>query len=258
MTISERLIWAAALLAGVTLSGCATRRIEVPPASAAIPPRPELPAGVPDALVPPPKAADGSYATINHGVDANGAVWHVRSALNVAALACRGPAEPTLIANYNALLHDQKSALAAANAAIQARFRTRFGPDWQVAHDDYMTRLYNFFAQPAPSERFCEVATQVAAQARTVSPDGFQAFAVAALPQLETPFTDLYRRYDAYRQTLAAWEADYGPSVPATAPKLEYASIKSLLAWDGEAPPTATGALTAREPADASPSPRSP
>ena len=54
---------------------------------------------------------DGRYATPNRNLSADGAVWHLRAALNVAALACRGPDEAAIVAGYNALLARQKTLL---------------------------------------------------------------------------------------------------------------------------------------------------
>jgi hypothetical protein len=56
----------------------------------------------------PALMADGRYATPNRNLSADGAVWHLRAALNVAALACRGPESAQVVADYNTLLTAQK------------------------------------------------------------------------------------------------------------------------------------------------------
>ena len=224
--------WLVLGVAGAILAGCASQPSEMHVAAtpAVIPPRPTMPADLASAPIMPAMNADGSYATLNHGVSPDEAVWHVRSALNVAALGCRGPQEAGIIANYNALLKAQKAPLAKANAAEIVAYRARHGGDWQTEQDMHMTRLYNFFAQPAAQQRFCEAAIAVGAQAVTVSPDAFQAFAVTALATLEQPFTDVYRSYDNYRHQLAAWDARYGTQPPGT-PRLDYAQISPLMDW---------------------------
>jgi transposase len=209
-----------ALAAAALLSGCASIGIDAPvriaasDRPAAIPPMPTLPAGLPLTMKVPPMDASGTYLTLNHGVDEAQAVWHMRSALNVAALSCRGGArEAAIIAAYNAMLKAQKAPLAKALRTTEARFKAERGKTWQADYDSHMTRVYNFFAQPAAQQRFCEVSAQIIAEGGTVAPADFTAFAAAALPRLEAPFTDAYRAFDGYRRELAAWQALYGTPV---------------------------------------------
>lgn len=208
---------AVTLLAGmIALTGCATRRPEPPAIVAApVPPRPAPPAGIYGEIAVPPLAADGAYLTINHGIDANAIIWHVRAALNVAALGCRGPGSEGLTSGYNALLRQQRTTFAASDAAIRARFRSEGARDWQTRHDVYMTRLYNYFAQPGGQTGFCAAAAAIITQAATVAPDAFGGFAAGALPRLDAPFTTAYSAYGAYRRDLAAWESRYGTGAPA-------------------------------------------
>jgi hypothetical protein len=192
------------------------------------------------AIVPPPVAADGRYRTINYGIDPIQTEWHVRAALNVAAIGCRSSADAALVNAYNAMLISQKAVLATANKAVEARYRAG-GGDWQSAHDQYMTRLYNFFSQPAAKPAFCAVADEVAPQAAAVPAGSFQAFAAAALPKLEAPFLDTYRQVDAYKVALARWNAgettrlaSTAPTPAAAAPRLAYADMGLILSWQPE------------------------
>lgn len=200
------------------LSGCASHRIGLlarigaaPKAQLADepPPPPVPPAGIPAGLAVPAQGADGEYLTLNHGIAPADAVWHVRAALNVAALGCRGEQEKAIIAAYNAMLRTHKAALAGAFKTIQTRYRAEDAHGWQDRQDSQMTRVYNFFAQPAAQQRFCEIAAAVLTEAKTVPPGRLTPFAIAALPRLEAPFTDVYRAYDQYRRELAAWQARY-------------------------------------------------
>jgi hypothetical protein len=226
--------WRTMLAAALLLSSCTHHHrvaIEAPPAPAPQP-RPVLPAEL-AAIVPPPLASDGSYRTINHGIDPIQTEWHVRAALNVAAIGCRGPADGGLVPAYNNMLTSQKAVLANANQMVEARFRAA-GGDWQAAHDAYMTRLYNFFAQPAAKAAFCAIADELAPQAAAMPAGGFQAFAASALPRLEAPFIANYRAVDSYRTALAAWTAGQRTqlaSAATPAPRLAYADPTMLIDW---------------------------
>lgn len=116
------------------------------------------------------------------------ALWHVRVALNVAALACRDADEGQTVASYNALIRNRVTALAAANDAVSARYKAEYGARWETARERDMTRLYNYFAQPGAQGEFCTAAKVTLAQIATVDASELPSFAVAALPALEAPF----------------------------------------------------------------------
>ncbi|CAN5526495.1 hypothetical protein BH09PSE4_BH09PSE4_00730 [soil metagenome] len=174
------------------------------PGREALPPEP--PANSAPNLIIPAKDTDGAYLTPNHAVSPAEAIWHVRSALNVAALGCRDANEAHTIAAYNALLNTKGATLAAADVQVRARCRARFGAGWQNRHDSSMTRVYNFFSQPPAHADFCAVAEQVLDEAQDVPAESFADFAAAALVRLEAPFTAFYRQYDSYRVALANWQ----------------------------------------------------
>jgi hypothetical protein len=242
-----RTVLPGAIIAGTALlSGCASSGLNAPARYAAVPtappPMPTLPPGLPSTMNVPATDAAGTYLTLNHNVDQAQAVWHMRSALNVAALGCRGGArEAAIIAAYNRMLKVQKAPLAKAVRATESRYKAERGKTWQSDYDAHMTRVYNFFAQPAAQQRFCEVAAEVIAEGAAVSPADFTTFAAAALPRLEAPFTDAYRAFDGYRRELAAWQAQYGTGVALAdasksgaraTPQLAYAEMDGLLRWD--------------------------
>lgn len=201
----------AAVIAAIVLSGCSTTSPPLPPPAPAIAPtplvEPKPPAGASTNMVLPPRDAGGRYQTINSGIGPAATIWHLRSALNVAALGCRGPQEATLTADYNRLLADKRSLLATAFARTEADARASGGKDWRDAHDRQMTRLYNYFALPPAKPAFCQVAVQVAAEAAVTPAASFQTFADTALPRLEAPFLDFFARYDSYRIQLAQWRS---------------------------------------------------
>jgi len=189
----------------VMLSGCAARHTEVasappPPAPAPLGPMPQPPAGGYAGMTIPARLADGSYPTPNAHLGPAATVWHVRVALNVAALGCRGPEGQAITAGYNAMLTRDKAALARANAG------TITAEGGQAAYDEAMTQLYNYFAQPAAKTAFCAAAAEVTQQLAAAG--SLEAAAQPALAALDRPFTDFYRAYDAYRTELAAWSAE--------------------------------------------------
>ncbi len=116
------------------------------------------------------------------------ALWHVRVALNVAALGCRDADEGQTVAAYNSLIRDQSAELGAANDAVDARYKTQFGARWLDAREGDMTRLYNYFAQPGAQPEFCAVAKATLARIASVDARDLPGFAMGALPALEAPF----------------------------------------------------------------------
>ena len=181
------------LLAIALLAGCA-RKPEPKPVVTAPAPRPvPPPGGATTSLTLPSPDDKGGYRTINSDVGAGEAIWHVRSALNVAALSCEGGNGRAIIADYNALLTKQKAVFAAAYKAEA----TRQGSS--AALDRHMTQVYNYFAQPPVQARFCAAAGEVSGKARGLSGADFQAYSSDALQRLEAPFQLFYRAYAAWK-----------------------------------------------------------
>ena len=183
------------------LAGCAAKpaAVAVAPAdSAPVVLAAAMPKGAYAGMRIPALLPDGRYATPNRNLSPDGAVWHLRAALNVAALACRGPGQEAIVAGYNAMLGRQTAMLATAQAGLSAEFRAG-GGDWQDRYDDQMTRLYNFFSQAQPREAFCNAAAATLADGAGIAPADLPAFAVARLAMLEKPFTDFYAAYDRWR-----------------------------------------------------------
>jgi len=93
------------------------------PAAPAEDAEPALPAGAAAAFEPPATDGAGGYLTPNRGLSGEETTWHLRVALNVAALGCRG----ALVDGYNALLTAHKATLAATAEAVTMRYKARFG-----------------------------------------------------------------------------------------------------------------------------------
>ena len=164
---------------------------------------PALPKGAAPGFEPPAPDGAGGYLTPNRGLSGEETTWHLRVALNVAALGCRG----ALVDGYNALLTAHKAALAATADAVTMRYKARFGQGWQAQHDDAMTRLYNFWALPPAQTSFCAAAQAVLAEVATLAPDALPGFAATALPRIEAPLVAFFADYDRWRTAHAGWAA---------------------------------------------------
>lgn len=172
------------ILGAVLLSGCASN----PGTPVAV----RLPVAVPQ-----PVRAQPPMATINANLSPNEALWHMRSALNVAALSCQTKKTVDVAPAYNRMLARHKAALALANSAEEAPFHARYGAKWAAPYDTHATRLYNFFAMPTAQAQFCITAAQILGKTNAMAPALLINFAPAALAQLEAPF--LIRRSVARR-----------------------------------------------------------
>lgn len=181
-------------------------------------PMPKAPARVSASFATPVRDALGRYATPNRDLTAPETLWHLRVALNVAALGCRDADEVATVAAYNAMLAKGRAELATAQAQMLIVYRQRHGKAAQARNDDAMTKLYNFFAQPTGHEDFCTSAKAVLAEVATVAPAAFGDYAAAALPRLEAPFVLFFANWDAYRDSLSAWQARRTAPSPVAAP----------------------------------------
>lgn len=167
----------AVLLAGtaIALASCASRPVaDGRPASPVV--------------RPPQLAAAPGIMPINRDLGTDEMLWHLRAALNVAALACQGAAHSGVASQYNIMLERHKDALAAAYRAEEARFRQQYGSGWQSAFDQHQTRLYNNFADPRATAGLCEQASGVVMQVNGISSAELGAIAATALARIEQPF----------------------------------------------------------------------
>lgn len=184
----------------LSLSACST--VPKPVASIASPPVAvasiPMPVGANPGMAIPAKLADGSYPTPNRDLSPAAAAWHLRAALNVAALACRGPAGDAIVTRYNATIKAHAPVLARAEAQVASGFRAT-GGDWRGRYDGEMTRLYNFFALAPARADFCATADRVLDEMAGVAPEALPGFAQAHMAAIDRPFTDFYRAYDAWR-----------------------------------------------------------
>ncbi|WP_294339453.1 hypothetical protein [uncultured Sphingomonas sp.] len=199
----------------VVSSGCARKEAPVavvaappPPVVATVPvPKPVPPAGAAANIALPAQLADGTFDTPNRALGEATTVWHLRAALNVAALRCNDQA---LVDAYNGFVRANAKVLAKAH---DGAMRDAGG---QAAFDGRMTKLYNYFALPPVQDAFCAAATTIATEASTTPASEVQRLATLGLAALDAPFINFFTRYAAYRADLAAWQAGQ------TAPRLAY------------------------------------
>lgn len=197
------------------IAGCSTPEKKAPPT----PPPPVVstikplpPMGAVEGMSIPEVATDGSYLTPNRGVTANTALWHVRMALNVAALSCHGVNEPARI-QYNQILHVHEAALREANAAVDRNYTVAYGASGFKARELLNTVVYNFFALPPVQKSFCPVAIEVGAKVLATPSSQLLAYAPEALTALEKPFQEFYAAYADYLRRLAEWQSRFGGTV---------------------------------------------
>src|SRR3546814_3410842 len=143
--------WFGALLLGGLLAACASVPPPPPtPEPVRPPPEPRPPYGAALNLPVPYPGPDVQFATVNSGIGPKETIWHLRAALNVAALAC-GDGK-AITSAYNRFLADRKRVLKKAWAAETSRHG-------RATLDRHMTLLYNYFAQPPALPGFCRAAS---------------------------------------------------------------------------------------------------
>ena len=197
------------------LAACQTAPPPPPSAPVAAPqytPRaPTTPFGASINTIVPQLRPDGLRQTINRDLGPLETLWHVRAALNVAALSCTAPQYARLIDDYNAFIGNNKKYLRNANNAIISKYRREQGSGYKQAHDRHQTSLYNFWSFSPLRRPFCDQAVQVSQRAIVTKSDGMEDFGAAALVELEKPFNDFYLAYEEYERDLDAWRRQYAP-----------------------------------------------
>jgi len=202
-----RILYSVAAMA-IVLAACARRAEPVavapPPPLPVLPPaaRPTPPSGAAANVVLPRQNPDGSFVTPNSVLTPAATAWHLRAALNVAALRCNDDA---LLSNYNGFVKGHAAALKTAHAASMKE------AGGTAPFDDAMTRLYNYFALPPVQTAFCTAAATVAEEGARTPAAEFARFAALSVPVLDAPFTNFFAQYAAYRTDLARWEAGQPP-----------------------------------------------
>jgi hypothetical protein len=96
------------------------------------------------------------------GIGGSETVWHLRSALNVAALSCRGNGRTPVAGAYRTFLNRHSALLSRSYAIEQERHGHR-------ALDSHLTQLYNRFANQRAPAKFCSASAAIAKRANSES-----------------------------------------------------------------------------------------
>lgn len=211
---SAGLLRALMLTVLAALAACAPKPPPPPPPppleAEPIPARPAAPNGAPASIVVPPVDAFGVRQTVNANLSPEQTVWNLRSALNVAALSCPVPQRDAITDAYAAFLNAHEKKLSAMNRALDDTYREEHGTRYRIEREDYMTKVYNYFALPPVLRDFCNSALSVSQDALNVPSDSLETFAAGALPRLETVFDRFFSEFEQYQRDVAAWDAQYG------------------------------------------------
>ncbi|MGC4251099.1 MAG: hypothetical protein QM605_06405 [Sphingobium sp.] len=212
-TVFRRFCPVASIAALTLIAGCSTPKkqaVAPPPVIETI--RPVPPMGAVEGMSVPDVGPDGKRLTPNRGVTSNTALWHVRMALNVAALSCHGAGDLART-QYNQMLHVHKAVLGDANAAVDRNYTFEYGATGIARREQLNTVVYNFFSLPPVQPTFCKAAVEVGAKMLSMPSASLLAYAPEALAALEKPFQDFYEAYADYLRRLAEWQARFGASV---------------------------------------------
>ena len=209
----------------VSMSACAPKPVPViapppppPPKVVVAPPKPMPPNGASDNIRIPPADANGLRQSLNRNISTNQMVWNLRSAYNVAALNCSASKHAEILPRYTAFLTAHGKTLNAVNKKIDAEFKEKYGAKFIAPRESYLTALYNHYALPPTVDDFCDAVTAVTRDGVAVKSTELEAFAMRSLPSIEVVFDDFYRRYEAYRNDLAIWQAQWGAPVMTAQP----------------------------------------
>ncbi len=171
-------------------------------------------------MVMPPFGIDGVRITPNRGLTTEENIWHLRSALNVAALNCQGVIWGEIAQNYNQYLKLHKTRLAKANKAVDAEYVKRYpGQNGLRVRDTQTTDLYNYFALPPVRAEFCNKALAKSRELLALQSAALPEYSFGALNEVDATFLNFYNAYAQYQVDLANWNARYGPPpAPVAAP----------------------------------------
>jgi hypothetical protein len=191
-----------------------------PPPVAVIPPRPLPPGGAAATMRVPMLGTDGVRVTPNRGLTREENIWHLRSAINVAALNCQGVVWGEIAQNYNKYLQVHKSRLATANKAVDAEYVKRYpGQNGLRVRDTKTTDLYNYFALPPVRAEFCDKSLIKSRELVALQSAALPEYSFGALSDVDATFINFFNAYEQYQVDLANWNAKYGPPpAPVVAP----------------------------------------
>ncbi|WP_240782118.1 hypothetical protein [Qipengyuania sediminis] len=220
---SFRLSATAAALAA--LAGCAKAPPPPPPPPPpapveVVPFRPIPPMGAAYVMDVPQLGPDGRRMTVLANMSEDERTWYFRSAWNVAALNCVGPAYQPILDGYAAFIKSHARSLRGVNSRIDASYRKQYPVAREAikAREKTMTTVYNYFALPPARAAFCQSALEIANRALAQPKYDPAAFAAENYRALEVPFETFFTAYEQYQRDAAAWDAQYGARYGASQP----------------------------------------
>lgn len=181
-----------------------------PPPAVIVPPKPLSPLGVFGAVVVPLIGEDGKRQTINYGISLEQKIWNIRSSLNVAALNCSDENYAAIADNYADFIRIHRRELSQINQRLSAQNRRQHGSSFRQFQDQYMTKVYNYFALPPALPELCVVASELSTELIATPPGELHTVSDRALQRIEQVYENLFSAYEQYRIELASWEAVYG------------------------------------------------
>jgi hypothetical protein len=217
-------LWVAGLTLAVAACAPAPKPVVIapkpaPPPAPVIPPMPLPPGGAAVTMKVPPVGIDGVRVTPNRGLTREENIWHLRSAINVAALNCQGAVWGEIAQNYNKYLVTHKSRLAQANKAVDAEYVKRYpGQNGLRVRDTKTTDLYNYFALPPVRAEFCDKSLIKSRELLALQSTALPEYSFGALNDVDATFINFFNAFEQYKVDLANWNARYAPPPVAPAP----------------------------------------
>jgi hypothetical protein len=238
MTLRRFLTVAATAAMAAGLAGCAQPVVTPPPVVATLPPPPPvMPSGGYSGLKIPDKRKDGTYVTPNFEMTDAAAVWHLRAAFNVAALACDN-AGGGVLDGYNAWLIAHRPVLDAAVKQYMHEWEITGWGDWENAYESNQTRIYNFYSQSTIRVAFCAAARTEIGKMGAVADADLPTYARGALARIDKPFIDFYTAFDAWRDYYEPHVTP--PPVVATLPQAPTPATPPIATAESATPGAAT------------------
>ncbi len=178
--ISQRARTIAALVpsaAALLLAGCGAQTPPPKLATITVP----LPENILVTPLPPPlEPVPPELVYASRGED----LWHLRAALNVAALICDPKVHTTMVTGYNRMLTVHKALLTAAVQSEIDQAKAKDGKKWQALFDTHMTKVYNQYSITPQRERFCSKAVEIVNAAADQSAESLSAQATTMIFRL--------------------------------------------------------------------------
>jgi hypothetical protein len=222
MRALKKTAWTASLsMSLLAVGACTTAPAPAPPPVVVIAPppppilppaRPLPPGGAILSLTVPPVGVDGIRQTPNRNLSSNESVWHLRAALNVAALNCQSPVWNQIATNYNLFIGNNKQTLTKISRAIDGEYKVRFpGENALRVRDSRMTDLYNYFSLPTVKQEYCDTALLKSQEAIAVDWRALPQYSPAALTEIDAIFIRFFDSYARYQYDLENWNRLYAP-----------------------------------------------